>query len=314
MTADRSGAGTRPAPSSKAGLEQSKRQQKKAEILQRRQRELEPFDKYWHYITAVQDPNGQAAELAEIYRDARGRALGRGAKGSLGPSEPRTLREDFCGTFVNCCAWVASGPDKVAHGVDLDPEPLAYGREHFLPGLSERQRQRVHVHQKNVLDDDLPSADIICALNFSYFLLRTRKDLLRYFRGCHAKLEVGGILVLDVLGGPDNHDISEEETDWSEHGFKYIWDQVSFDPITHEATFHIHFKRKGEQLRERVFSYQWRLWTLPELRDLLDEAGFSKVEVLWEGEDEEGEGDGIFTVADHAEPCSCWNAYIVASR
>lgn len=300
--------------SPKAADKASKRAKKKAEVVARKQRDLGPFDKYWHYINAVQDPNGQVADLAAIYRDARSRALARGAVESLGPSEPRTLREDFCGTFVNCCAWIALGPEKVAHGVDLDPEPLDYGREHFLPGLTPRQQARLHVHQRNVLDPDLPKADLICALNFSYNLLRSRKDLGRYFRACHEKLEVGGILVLDVLGGPDNHDASYEETDWDEHGFTYIWDQTSFDPITHEATFHIHFKRKGEAIRERVFSYQWRLWTLPELRELLEECGFSKVEILWEGEDEEGEGNGIYTPAEHAEACSCWNAYVVASR
>ena len=273
-------------------------------------RELEPFDKYWHYIRAVQDPNEQVVDLVHIYRDARARR----GPGS-GPPDPKVLREDFCGTFVNCCAWVALGLDKVAHGVDLDPEPLAYGREQFLPALSERQRARLHVHQKDVLDPGLPRADLICALNFSYFLLRSRAELARYFRACRAGLEPGGMLVLDALGGPDNHDTCEEETDYPEYGFKYYWDQVSFDPITHEAEFHIHFKRKGEKRRDRVFSYQWRLWTLPELRDLLHEVGFSKVDVLWEGDDEEddGEGNGIYTCAEHAEPCPCWNAYIVAS-
>ena len=274
---------------------------------------LEPFDKYWHYIQAVQDPNAQMAELADMYREARRRALARGAR--VGPTEARVMREDFCGTFVNCCAWVARGPDRVAHGIDLDPEPLAYGARHFLPGLSEVQRRRVLIHEANVLDAGLPTADIICALNFSFCLLRARADLLRYFVNCRASLEVGGILVLEVLGGPENHEPNRHVVPWPEHGFDYIWDQVSFDPITHEAEFHIHFKRHGEKkTRERVFSYRWRLWMLPELVDLLNEAGFSKVDVLWEGEDEDEEGNGIFTPAEHAEPCACWNAYIVATR
>lgn len=281
---------------------------------QKKSKELGPFDKYWHYVMAVQDPNPQMAELADIYRETRARALARGAVDALGPSDARILREDFAGTFVNSCAWVARGPEHVAHAVDLDPEPLDYGRKTFMPGLKPSQQARVHVLQKNVLDDDLPSADIIAALNFSYFLLRTRAEMLRYFRSCHAKLLKGGILVLDVLGGPENHDISEEETEYEDEGFTYVWDQTTFDPITHEARFAIHFKRKGEKLRENVFTYHWRLWTLPELRDILIEAGFSQVDVLWEGEDEDGEGDGIYTLAEHAESCPCWNAYIIASR
>ena len=42
------------------------------------------------------------------------------------------LREDFCGTFAICCEWAKSGATFEAHGVDLDPEPLQYGKERYF--------------------------------------------------------------------------------------------------------------------------------------------------------------------------------------
>ena len=273
----------------------------------------EPFDKYWYYLRAVQDPPRQMAELADIDRQARERARTRDPQ-APGPSAARIMSEDFAGTFANACAWVARAPDHEAHAIDLDPEALAWGRAHVLPTLPEAARARVHIHEQDVLAKGLPAADLICALNFSYYLLRTRAALGAYFRACLERLLPGGLLVLDMLGGAEHFDVGEVETELDEHGFSFVWDQTAFDPITHHATFHLHFKRPGEKRRERVFTYTWRLWTLPELVDLLRDSGFGTVEVLWEGDGDDGDGDGIFSVAESAAPCASWNAYLVASR
>ena len=70
----------------------------------------------------------------------------------------------------------------------------------------------------------------------------------------------------------------------------------------------------GSRLK-RAFSYEWRLWTLPELREILEEAGFDPVTVYWQGTDEEtGEGDGVFEPAEEGEPDPSWIVYIVAER
>ena len=53
---------------------------------------------------------------------------------------------------------------------------------------------------------------------------------------------------------------------------------------------HIHFKFKDGSRIKKAFSYDWRLWTLPEIREVMEEAGFSNTRVYWEDEDEEGEG------------------------
>jgi hypothetical protein len=87
---------------------------------------------------------------------------------------------------------------------------------------------------------------------------------------------------------------------------------MSFDPITHDAKFFIHYKRRGEKKRQRVFQYDWRMWTLPELKDVLKDAGFRHVEIHWEGTTKKGEGNGIFRQVKRAESCEAWIVYLVA--
>ena len=66
---------------------------------------------------------------------------------------------------------------------------------------------------------------------------------------------------------------------------------------------------------DRAFDYYWRLWTLPEITEMLKVAGFSQVEVYWEGTDEEsGEGDGVYTATDTGTADAGWVCYIVAEK
>ena len=95
----------------------------------------------------------------------------------------------------------------------------------------------------------------------------------------------------------------------------YIWDQASYNPITGEVINHIDFTFPNGSEIKKAFTYHWRLWTLPEIRELLEEAGFSTVLVYWEGTDEEtGEGNSEWAVSDQGEACEGWIAYIVASK
>ncbi|MBM4250809.1 MAG: class I SAM-dependent methyltransferase [Deltaproteobacteria bacterium] len=260
---------------------------------------LPEFDKYYHYRESVQSPDADAAFLEEIYRRARGR-------------NPTVFREDFCGTFANCCAWVKRSSKNRAYGLDLDPEPINYGKNHYLTELTAEQQKRVHIELQNVLGRNLPRADVICALNFSYFIFKERQVLKKYFTACRKSLNPKGVFVIDAFGGPKCQEANEEVSENGNPPFDYYWDQDSFDPLTHEAVFHIHFKRKGEKKRLNVFTYDWRMWTLPELRDLLLEAGFSRVEYLWEGTNEHGEGDGDFKAVNKGEECEAWVAYLAA--
>ena len=84
-------------------------------------------------------------------------------------------------------------------------------------------------------------------------------------------------------------------------GFTYIWEQASYYPITGEMTCYIHFKFPDGSKMKRAFEYTWRLWTLPEIVEMLGETGFKNPTVYWEGTDEDGEGDGVFTPEERGE-------------
>ena len=228
----------------------------------------------------------------------------------------RLLREDFCGTANVCCEWVKRGNKRHAIGVDLDPEVLDWGRDNNLSKLSKAQRRRITLLQDNVLDAKTEQPDIISAMNFSYWLLQDRKLLKRYFRSVHKALKDDGIFFLDAYGGYDSyHEVEEpREIEDGADGFTYTWEQASFNPITHNLVCHIHFEFPDGSALPNAFSYDWRLWTLPEVRDLLAECGFSKVTVYWQGWDKDGEADGDFQPATTADADAGWICYLTAEK
>jgi hypothetical protein len=133
-----------------------------------------------------------------------------------------------------------------------------------------------------------------------------------YFHNCFGTLNDGGIFVTDVFGGSRCFEANEEESKHKD--FSYFWDQENFDPVTNFAQFHIHFKPKGHRKIERVFSYDWRMWTIPELREMMRETGFKKTHVYWEGTTKKGEGDGVFKSTDKGEECEAWIAYVIGEK
>jgi hypothetical protein len=96
-------------------------------------------------------------------------------------------------------------------------------------------------------------------------------------------------------------------------GFTYIWDQAVFNPIDHHSLNHIHFRFPDGSKMNKAFTYDWRLWTLPEVRELLSEAGFKNVTIYWEG-DGDGDGDGVFRPKKVVDNQAAWIAYVAAER
>ena len=170
-----------------------------------------PFDKYELYSKAVQSVDNDVIFLKDTYRRHRGR-------------NPTSLREDFCGTAAMSVAWVKMGKQFTATGVDLDPEPLAYGRKNYLPTLNAEQSGRIHLYERNVLAKNLPMADLSVGLNFSYFLFKTRPQLRDYFKNVHRHLNPGGLALFDCFGGAQCQDEIEDRT--AHKGFSYYWDQT----------------------------------------------------------------------------------------
>ena len=229
-------------------------------------------NKYELYTLCVQAPERLAAFLAAVH-------------GGL----PRSLREDFAGPAAVCGAWVEQSPDATATAVDFDPEPLS-----FAP-----QDPRV----RKVVADVMKSrakADVIAALNFPIGYWHTRAELVAYFRHARACLKRGGVLVFDMYGGSDAWEPSVAKARFRTDSGKrvvYEWEQIEANPLTGLVHNAIHFtvegaKRGAAPRRIRgAFEYHWRLWSIPELREALEDAGFARVEVysrLGEAMDSDG--------------------------
>lgn len=260
-------------------------------------------DRHRLYEQAVQCAEAEIDFVDETFARLRGR-------------KARILREDFCGTANVCCEWVRRGAKREAFGIDLDGEVLDWGRAHNLAALSARQRARVTLLQEDVLSAHTPRPDIVLAMNFSYWLLQDREQLKRYFQRVRESLADDGVFFLDAYGGYDSHrEITEERAiDDGGEGFTYVWEQAEFDPVSHRMACHIHFAFPDGSRMRRAFSYVWRLWTLPEIRDLLGEAGFGRVTTYWQGWTRKGEPDGDFKPVTSAAPDAGWICYLSAEK
>ena len=222
----------------------------------------------------------------------------------------RVLREDFCGTANTACEWVRRRADNHAIAVDADPEVLDWGRKHNVAALG-AAAARITLFQGDVLRAPRDPVDAVLAHNFSYWLIRERKLLRRYFRRVREALAPGGLFFLDAYGGSDAHREIRERT--KNKGFTYVWEQAAFNPINHDMLCHIHFKFPDGSRIRRAFSYAWRLWSLPEIREVLSEAGFTRSTVYWQGTNEEsGEGNGVFEPTEQGEADASWIVYLVA--
>lgn len=258
-----------------------------------------PFNKYELYEKAVQSPDHEVDFLLETYQLLRG-------------IPPKILREDFCGTHAICRDWISRRRDHFAVGVDIDPEPLDMGRKQDLVEINAEQRDRLYLVERSVLDRKIPKADIACALNFSYCIFKKEEEIEAYFKNTYRTLTANGVFILDLLGGADYQRAHTEKT--RHRGFNYYWEQESFNPITFEALFYIHFKRDGEKKHLRQFVYDWRMWTIPELRYQLKKAGFSRSIVYWEGTNRKGEPSGEYYASEVGDDAPTWVAYVVGVK
>ncbi len=259
-------------------------------------------DKYACYQASVQSPEHEIEFFEQAYRDQFGKT-------------PLTLREDFCGTYAICCNWVASNRNRTALGVDLDPEPLAWGKEHNHSKLKQAESQRVRILQQDVRKTNRPQVDILAAQNFSFWIFKTRDEVIEYFKIARSNIAKQGIMIMDMMGGGGCYE--EGQTDVrtikkGKKGFKYYWKQDRFNPINADARFYIGFKFADGSRIKKAFEYNWRFWTIPEVREMLAEAGFSDSHVYWEIEYDDG--DSQWEKATQADSDPSWICYIVAVK
>ncbi len=226
--------------------------------------------------------------------------------------KPKLLREDFCGTAAAACEWVRVNSKHSAIGVDLDADVLNWGKENNVSKLKVPAQKRLKLIEDNVLTVSTDLADILVAFNFSYWVFKTRDVMRTYFKAAYKGLKDDGVFFLDSFGGSEAFEETKEKTKID--GFTYVWDQASYDPVSGDYVCHIHFRFPDGSKLKRAFSYEWRLWTLPEIRELLREAGFRKSTVYWEGSDEDGDGDGEFEPVTRGDADPAWIAYVVAEK
>lgn len=265
-------------------------------------------DRHDLYQCAVQTPDAEIDFVDETFRTLRKRTA-------------RTLREDFCGTAFTSCEWVRRRKTNTAVGVDLDRSTLDWGIEHNIAPLKPPARARLTLLQEDVLTVRTPEpVDIVLAMNFSYSIFKRRETMRAYFKNVREGLAKDGVFMLDAFGGSDAFRVLKERRAIPKGppgigAFTYIWDQASYNPITGDSVCKIHFTLKdGSRVRD-AFTYEWRLWTIPEVRELLAEAGFARSTVYWEGTDPKtNEGDGVFLPTEQGTPDLGWIAYIVAEK
>jgi len=228
-------------------------------------RAAKPLSKYELYELTVQNPAALVPLLLAIHGGS-----------------PRVLAEDFSGTAALSRAWLKAVPRSKAVAADIDPEPLRRAG----------RNQRLKTIVADVLRSPLLAqhrADVLFVGNFSIGEIHARRDLVRYLRRAKARLNPGGVFVCDTYGGESAfrtgsiqrmHPGPKRDPALR---IRYTWQQRAADPITGRVENALHFRtdRGGdiEQELTDAFVYRWRLWSLPELRDAMLEAGFQAAQI-----------------------------------
>lgn len=251
------------------------------------------------YESAVQNVEEECRFMATTFEGIRGRS-------------PAGFREDFCGTASAASEWVRQSKTHYAFGVDLDPDVLKWGRKNRVSQLGKGQRQRISLIRGDVREIETPPVDILGAFNFSYWIFKTRAELLGYFEAAYRNLGPEGVFFLDAYGGYAAFEELKEEMEFDD--FTYIWEQAKYNPVNGHMKTHIHFRFSDGSKLKKAFTYKWRLWTLPELRELLEEAGFRNPTIHFEETDDEGDGLGLWFPVEKLEASRAWIVNITAEK
>lgn len=212
---------------------------------------------------------------------------------ALHGGSPRSLCEDFCGPASIARAWARLDPRYSSAGVDRDPEPIAHAMERAREqGITPAKFRAVRADVRKTTQ----RADAIAAFNFAVCELHDRASLLAYLRRVRRRLKKRGIFACDTYGGHDAFvpGSSSRRIRTPIGTVGYTWEQRDADPLTARVANAIHFQLPRARVMRDAFLYDWRLWSVMELREAMIEAGFSSTEVhLSYGEAIDGDGNPI---------------------
>jgi SAM-dependent methyltransferase len=253
------------------------------------------------YESAVQHAQAEVDFLLRAYGHHNGDAM------------PALLKEDFAGSAAIARLWVLAGDDNQALAVDSHGPTVRWAARQAARELGARAGD-LHFVCDDVRAVRSPRVDVVAAMNFSTFIYHTRDAMLAYLRHARRSLRPGGVLALDAFGGPGAMRVGEQPRPFTlpdgERG-TYIWQQRSFNAVTHRIDCRIHFRLPDGKQINNAFRYDWRLWTLPELVELMQQAGFATVNV-WHTQP--GDRTGRFAPVKQIEPGEDWVAYVVGWR
>jgi SAM-dependent methyltransferase len=263
-------------------------------------------DRHALYEASVQSADYDLDFFERVFRHHRGRTF-------------RRFREDFCGTAQLSCAWALRRPENESWGVDLDAPTLEWARREHLSRMHGAAK-RVTLIRGDVREVTRPRVELATAMNFSWWVFHTRDDLRDYFRAVRRSMGPDGVFIANIFGGTGAMEPLEEKrripASQGPDGlripaFTYIWEQASFNPIDHHLVCHIHFRLGDGTKIRRAFTYDWRLWTLPEVQEIMREAGFASTEVYVEGwNHKKHEPDEIYRRRKSFDNQEGWLAYV----
>ncbi|KAK8679762.1 hypothetical protein V6N13_145198 [Hibiscus sabdariffa] len=184
----------------------------------------------------------------------------------------------FHGNVLNPCEarLVSFKPEELMGNIQLGESDynseIAATEPNMLEGSTASTSE-----QSMEADAKIPARDIICAFNYSCCCLHKRAELVLYFKHVlEALSKKGGIFVMDLYGGTSSEQSLRLQRRFP--NFTYTWEQAEFDIIERKTRISLHFHLSKQQKKLRhAFSYSWRLWSLPEIRDCLEESGFQSV-------------------------------------
>jgi len=217
------------------------------------------MDRYDLYELAVTDGPRLARFLAAVHGQS-----------------PRVLVEHFSGSGALARAWPLQVPGGSSIAIDQDAAPLRKLR---------KARGVTPVCMK--VEHSSHHADVIAATNFPVGYFHSRPDLVAYLKHVRSLLNPRGVFVCDLYGGSDAFTPSRNrKTLRAADGTRvsYTWEQREADPTTGRVLNALHFKlpargrRKARELHD-AFVYDWRLWSIPELRDAAAQAGLGLMQI-----------------------------------
>lgn len=247
------------------------------------------LDRFDLYELCVQSPEYDARMLAAIHGGA-----------PPNPAPALILGEDFCGTAALSRAWVDLGPKHRAVAVDHDPAVIERAlianpqRKPADPRHRDTPRTRIDYALADVRDV-ADRADVMGLLNYAICEIHTRAELVAYLAHARRRLCRNGCLICDTYTGNDAFLPGETSRTFDHpagHEVLYTWEQREADPLTGMVENAIHFQVRPPRAKGRkrakadatilrdAFHYHWRLWSIPELREAMLEAGFASTQVF----------------------------------